>query len=93
MVRDYLVSLGAGSLMVAMWSTCGWLLAPEPAELRLARIQAAALSQSVPVRTLPPEVNAIRCMMVWIGTAGPELWCPAAPPRPRDQAPAAVPTS
>jgi hypothetical protein len=69
-----------------------WFIAPEPPDLKLARIR-AGLDLSMPGRTLPPEVKALRCMMVWIGTAGPEIWCPAAPPLPEEQAPPAVPTS
>jgi hypothetical protein len=92
MVRDYLFSLCGGALMVATWGGFGWSITPEPAEMELARIR-AGLDWSMPVRTLPPEVKALRCMMVWIGTAGPELWCPAAPPLLEEQAPPAVPTS
>jgi hypothetical protein len=75
--------------MVATWGGFGWSITPEPAEMELARIR-AGLDWSMPVRT---EVKALRCMMVWIGTAGPELWCPAAPPLLEEQAPLAVPTS
>jgi hypothetical protein len=67
-------------------------LTPEPAEVKLGRLWAGA-ARSIPIRTLPPEVKALRCMMVWLGTAGPEIWCPAAPPLPEEQAPPAVPTS
>jgi hypothetical protein len=92
MVRDYLFSLCGGVLMLATWTGFGAYIAPEPAEMKLARIR-AGVDWSMPVRTLPPEVKALRCVMLWIGTAGPELWCPAAPPLPEEQAPPAVPTS
>jgi hypothetical protein len=92
MVRDYLYSLCGGALMLATWTGFGAYIAPEPAEVKLARIR-AGVDWSMPVRTLPPGVPAIRCMMVWIGTAAPELWCPAAPPLRAEQAPPAAPTS
>jgi hypothetical protein len=92
MVRDYLFSLCGSAFMLATWTGFGAYIAPEPAELKLARIR-AGLDWSMPVRTLPPEVKALRCMMVWIGTAGPELWCPAVLPSPDEQEPPAAPTS
>jgi hypothetical protein len=92
MVREYLYSLCGGALMGATWSGFGWFVAPEPAEHKLGQLW-AGVAQTIPVRTLPPEVPAIRCVMMWVGTAGPEIWCPAAPPLPEDQVPAAVPTS
>jgi hypothetical protein len=92
MVRDYLYSLCGGALMVATSGGFGWFITPKPAETKLGRLWADA-ARTTPVRTLPPEVKALRCMMEWIGTAGPEIWCPAAPPLPEEQAPPAVPTS
>jgi hypothetical protein len=92
MVREYLYSLCGGALMGATWSGFGWFVAPEPAEHKLGQLW-AGVAQTIPVRTLPPEVPAIRCVMMWVSTAGPEIWCPAAPPLPEDQVPAAVPTS
>jgi hypothetical protein len=66
----------------------------EPAEMKLARIR-ASLDLSMPIRTLPPEVKALKCMIVWVGGPGgePEMWCPAARLLPEEQAPPAVPTS
>jgi hypothetical protein len=55
--------------MIATWGGFGWSITPEPAEMKLGRLWAGA-AQSIPVRTVPPEVKALRCMMVWIGTAG-----------------------
>ena len=92
MVRDWLITLCGGALMVATWAAFGWFIVPEPAELKLARTT-ASVDWSIPLRTLPPEVKALRCIRMWVGTAGPEVWCPAAPPLPEDQAPPAVPTS
>jgi hypothetical protein len=92
MVRDYLFSLCGSALMVATWTGFGAYIAPGPAELKLARIR-AGVDWSMPLRTLPSEIKALRCVMLWIGTAGPELWCPAAPPFPDEQEPPAVPTS
>jgi hypothetical protein len=92
MVRDYLFSLCGSALMLATWTGFGAYIAPEPAELKLARIR-AGVDWSMPVRTLPPEVKALRCVMLWIGAAGPELWCPAALPSPDEQEPPAAPTS
>ena len=72
----------------------GSFITPESAEVRLARIR-GGVDYTISVRTLPPNVKALRCMMMWVGGPGgePELWCPAAPPLPEDQAPPAVPTS
>jgi hypothetical protein len=92
MVRDYLFSLCGGAFMLATWTGFGAYIAPEPAEVKLGRLWAGA-AQSIPARTLPPEVPAIRCVMMWVGTAAPEIWCPAVPPLPDEQAPPAVPTS
>jgi hypothetical protein len=92
MVRDSLYSRCGGALMVATWTGFGAYIAPEPAEMKPGRIWAAA-ARSIPVRTLPPEVPAIRCVMMWVGTSGPEIWCPAAPPLPEQQEPAAATTS
>jgi hypothetical protein len=88
MVRDYLFSLRGGAFMLATWTGFGACIAPEPAELTLGRLWADA-AQTMPIRTLPPEVPALRCVMVWIGTAG----CPAAPPLPEKPEHPAVPTS
>jgi hypothetical protein len=91
-VRDLLVSLAAA---MALWGSCfvlAYLCFPEPAEHKLGRLWTEA-AQTMPVRTLPPEVPAIRCVMMWVGTAGPELWCPAAPPLPEKPEQPAVPTS
>jgi hypothetical protein len=92
MVRDHFISLCGGALMVGTWAGFGLFITPEPAELKLARAR-AGVDLSVPVRTLPPEVKALRCIMMWVGAAGPEIWCPAAPPLPKEQAPPAIPTS
>lgn len=91
MIRDEFIALCAGSLMVATWTSFGCFIAPEPGESKLAKIRLEP--STIPRRTLPPEVKAIRCMMVWVGQSEPELWCPAAPPLPEDQAPDALPTS
>jgi hypothetical protein len=40
MVRDYLYSLCGGALMLATWTGFGAYIAPEPAEVKLARIRA-----------------------------------------------------
>jgi hypothetical protein len=94
MVRDDFIALCAGSLMVGTWTWFGWLMAPEPAELKLAWIR-AGLDFSLPVRTLRPNPKIVDCAMVWIGAKGaPELWCPAVPPlQPHEQVPDAAPTS
>jgi hypothetical protein len=92
MARDHFIALCSGFVMCTGGFGFGWFITPEPAEMKLGRLWAGA-AQSIPVRTLPPEVKALRCVMVWIGTAGPEIWCPAAPPLPEEQAPPAVPTS
>ena len=92
MVREEIIALCAGSLMVATWTGFGWLLTPETAEFKLAKFR-AGVNFSIAVRTLPPDPKAVRCMMVWVGSLGePELWCPAAPPLPEPVAPP-VPTS
>jgi hypothetical protein len=73
----------------------GWSITPEPAEVKLARIW-AGVDLSIPIRTLPPNTKAVRCMLVWVGGPGgdPEMWCPAVPPLPEDdQAPPAISTS
>jgi hypothetical protein len=91
MVRDHLFSLCGGALMLATWTGFGWSITPEPAEMKLARIR-ASLDWSIPVRTLPPEVKAGSCVLMWIGAAGAEMWCPL-PPRPEPEQAPAVPTS
>jgi hypothetical protein len=78
MVRDYLYSLCGGALMIAASTDFGAYIAPEPAEMKLGWPWAGT-PQTIPVRTLPPEVRRSGAWMVWIGTAGPEIWCPAAP--------------
>jgi hypothetical protein len=52
----------------------GWFITPEPAELKLARIR-AGVDFSIPV--LPPEVKALRCVLMWVGgpRGEPEMWC------------------
>jgi hypothetical protein len=90
MVRDYLFSLCGGAFMLATWTGFGTYITPEPAEMKLARIR-AGVDWSIPVRTLPPEVKARSCILMWIGAAGVEMWCPM--PRRPEQAPPAVPTS
>jgi hypothetical protein len=94
MVRDDFVALCAGSLMVVTWSGFGWLMAPAPAETKLAQIR-AGVNMPIPRRTLRPDTKIVDCIMVWVGGPGgePELWCPPAPPLPQEQAPEAVPTS
>jgi hypothetical protein len=92
MVREDFIAWGAGLAMSAGGFGFGWFITPEPAEMKLGRLWAGA-AQSIPVRTLPPEVPALRCIMMWVGTAGPEIWCPAAPPLPEEPARPAIPTS
>jgi hypothetical protein len=72
----------------------GWAITPETAEFKLVNIR-AGLDLSIPIRTLPPETKIIVCVLMWVGRPGgePEMWCPAAPPLPAEQAPPAVPTS
>jgi hypothetical protein len=79
MVRDWFMTLCGGALMVATWSGFGAYIAPEPAELKLARIM-AGLDRSIR-RTLPPDTKIVKCVMVWVGGPGgePELWCPPVP--------------
>jgi hypothetical protein len=85
MVRDDFIALCAGSFMFA--GGFGWFGAPETGEFKLAKIR-SGLNLSIPIRTLPPESKAVRCMMVWVGGPGsaPELWCPPRPPLPEEQA-------
>jgi hypothetical protein len=80
MVRECVVALCCGAVMSSGGFGFGWFIIPEPAELKLRRILV--------------EVPALRCIMMWVGTAGPEIWCPAVPPLPEEpeQQPA-VPTS
>ena len=94
MVREHFIALCAGLVMGTGGFGFGWITFPETAELKLARIR-AGVDFSIPIRTLPPEVKALRCVLMWVGERGrkPEMWCPAAPPFPEDQAPSAVPTS
>jgi hypothetical protein len=94
MAREHFIVLCAGLVVGTGGFGFGWFIAPEPAEVKLARIW-AGLDYAIPVRTLPPYVKALRCMLVWIGGPGgaPEMWCPAVPPLPEEQAPPAVPTS
>jgi hypothetical protein len=92
MVRDDFISLCCGLAISAGGFGFGWFITPETAELKLARVR-ASVDWSMPVRTLPPEVKALRCVMLWIGTAGPELWCPAVPALPEEPEQPAVPTS
>jgi hypothetical protein len=92
MVRDILVSLASSAALSGTSFAFAYLCFPEPAEVKLGRLWAGA-AQPIPVRLLPPEVKAIRCVMMWVGTAGPEIWCPAAPPLPEEQARPAIPTS
>jgi hypothetical protein len=92
MAREDLIALCAGSFIFAGGFGLGWFT-PESAEFKLARIR-AGLNYSIPIRTLPPSIKAIGCMMMWVGGPGgePKLWCPAAR-LPEEQAPPAVPTS
>jgi hypothetical protein len=96
MARQDFIALCSGALMFTGGFGFGWFTTPEPADVELARIR-ADLPLSIPIRTLPPDVKALRCMMMWVGAAGgdPEMWCPAAPPllENEDQAPPAIPTS
>jgi hypothetical protein len=90
MVRDDFITLCAGVVMSTGSFGFGSLMAPEPAELKLARIR-AGLDFSLPVRTLRPNRKIVDCAMVWMGAKGePEIWCPAVPPRPEERA---APTS
>jgi hypothetical protein len=93
MAREDLIALCAGSFIFAGGFGLGWFTTPESAEFKLARIR-AGLNYSIPIRTLPPAIKAIGCMMMWVGGPGgePEPWCPAAP-LPEERAPPAVPTS
>ena len=93
MVRGDFIALGAGCFMFTGGVGFGSFITPEPAEVRLARIR-GGVDYTMSVPTLPPNVKALRCMMMWVGGPGgePELWCPAAPPLPEDQTPPAVPT-
>jgi len=70
----------------------GWGMVPEPAELKLLRVQ-AGLSWSIPVRALPPDTKIIECVMMWVGGPGgqPAVWCPPMLLRPTEQPP--IPTS
>ena len=94
MARQAFVALCAGSFVFASGLGFGWFITPETAEVKLARIW-AGVDLSIPIRTLPPDVKALRCVLMWIGGPGgePEMWCPPVPPLPGDQAPPAVPTS
>jgi hypothetical protein len=92
MVPDECVALCAAIFMLAGGSGFGWVMAPESAEYKLAKIH-AGLHIKAARRTLPPDSKIVECVMVWVGGPGgePELWCPAVPPE--EQAPPAVPTS
>ena len=90
MVRDDCVALSAGVFMLAGSVGFGWVMVPESAEFKLAKIRAG-----IHVRGghSPPGSKMIECVMIWLGGPGgePELWCPAV--LPEEQAPPAVPTS
>ena len=94
MARDDFIALCCGMLMSAGGFGFGWFTPPDSAEFKLAKIR-AGLDLSIPIRALPPNVKALRCMLVWVGGPGgePEMWCPAAPPLPEEPVPPAGPTS
>ena len=93
MVREDLIAWGAGLVMSAGGFGFGWFIMPEPAELKLLRIQTNLDYQAPKRRTLPPDTKIVDCVMMWIGGPGgePEIWCPPVPPE-EPQRPA-VPTS
>jgi hypothetical protein len=92
MARDDFIALCCGMFMSAGGFGFGWLITPEPAEFKLAKIR-AGLDLSIPIRTLPPDTKIIDRVLMWVGGPGgePDIWCP--PVRPEEQAPSAVPTS
>jgi hypothetical protein len=69
MVRKDLIALGAGCFMFTGGVGFSSFIAPEPAEVRLARIR-GGVDYTMSVRTLPPDVKALRCMMMWVGGPG-----------------------
>jgi hypothetical protein len=94
MAREDLIGLFSGPVMSTGGFGFGWFITPETAEIKPARIW-AGVDLWIPIRTLPLNTKAVRCMLVRVGgpSSEPELWCPAAPPLPEEQAPPAVPTS
>ncbi len=94
MARDDFIALCCGMLMSAGGFSFGWFTMPESAEFKLAKIR-AGLDLSISRRALPPDSKMIDCVLMWVGGPGgePEMWCPAAPSLPEEQAPPAAPTS
>jgi hypothetical protein len=92
MARDDFIALCSGFLMCTGGFGCGWFITPEPAELKLAKIR-AGLDLSIPIRTRPPDIKIIDCVLMWVGGPGgePEIRCP--PVRREERPPPAIPTS
>jgi hypothetical protein len=81
MVRDELIAVCAGSLMVASWAVFGWFITPEPVESTLAKVRVDA--SLIPQRPVSPGINVFECIIVgWEPHVPPEVDCPAGPPLP-----------